>query len=913
MRRHTIRHLGAGLLAPLVLLLMLPGVTRSASATDGALTVRTATAFGLEKSKTVTRIHVNDGKQNVADKRTVSMSVDVTSGLRDRQAIRVSWSGAHPTGGLVADQNSGDAAYRQEYPMVLMQCRGVDSGSVAPGQRVRPETCWTQTPYERFNNSYGESLPPWRLDQFAAKSDRERYVDAPRDRPADCFGKADVERWVAFEAPGGKTYRGGPNGCAGTAPEATQVGSLNLPSNTTYAATSAGGRGSAVFNVRASTSNASLGCSQKVACSLVAIPIMGIGCDVDAKGLPGKGASNPDDVKAAAEKCTAKGKYAAGENAQPSVQADGAVTGSLWWSASNWRNRISFPLHFAPGAAACDITSTGGQSIFGSELMTQAFDQWSPVFCLDEQRTPIKQVQTGEPQARNLYSIGEIDAALVSRIPDSTPVGRPTVKAPVGATGFAITFTVDDENGRPIQQLHLTPRLIAKLMTLSYPAINAVKLSYPALSNNPINLAADPEFQALNPTVPDNLGTQSAATLLNLSSDSDVIWALTSYINADPEARAWLDGKPDPWGMKVNPNYRGIALPTETWTSLDDFKPESIYRPGVNDCLYQNPVPYLPLVAAPLTRLSYIALAMQFSIAQSQVVCSLPSFIPGSTEGAKMIALGRQTPGFRFMLGVTSIADAERYEVSEASLQTYVESSARQGETELRGRTFVAPTPSSLRAAVTQLEPDPDAGVWTYDYRKVLSTKSAADAYPGMMLVYAALPTDGLEKSVAGAYADWLRYVVTKGQNPGVDLGELPPGYVPITAANGMAGLRDYALRAADAVAAQKGEVPLLEDTDTPDGENDPNDPPGSNDIPPGSGPTSQDFPGPEGSDAPPGGENPDGEPTPQALEPLGETVGTAGGLIGLAVPLVLGLALLTGAVAGAVIVRDRIQTGRSR
>ena len=58
------------------------------------------------------------------------------------------------------------------------------------------------------------------------------------------------------------------------------------------------------------------------------------------------------------------------------------------------------------------------------------------------------------------------------------------------------------------------------------------------------------------------------------------MWALTSWIDADPEARTWLDGYPDPWGMKVNENYRGIDLPVDNWPLLDDFvAPENYQQP----------------------------------------------------------------------------------------------------------------------------------------------------------------------------------------------------------------------------------------------------------------------------------------------------------------------------------------------
>ena len=79
------------------------------------------------------------------------------------------------------------------------------------------------------------------------------------------------------------------------------------------------------------------------------------------------------------------------------------------------------------------------------------------------------------------------------------------------------------ENGQPITNLKLDPRLLAKLLTSSYPSIVAVQGQYNALSNNPLNIAEDPEFQALNPNISDDVTTQAAATILSLSSDSDVI------------------------------------------------------------------------------------------------------------------------------------------------------------------------------------------------------------------------------------------------------------------------------------------------------------------------------------------------------------------------------------------------------
>ena len=61
------------------------------------------TATGFTGSKTVSRAHLVGGVDQTVDTRKVSVTVSDTQQLRDRQGIRVTWSGAHPTGGLVND------------------------------------------------------------------------------------------------------------------------------------------------------------------------------------------------------------------------------------------------------------------------------------------------------------------------------------------------------------------------------------------------------------------------------------------------------------------------------------------------------------------------------------------------------------------------------------------------------------------------------------------------------------------------------------------------------------------------------------------------------------------------------------------------------------------------------------------
>jgi hypothetical protein len=757
----------------------------------------------VTKSVTATRSHLEAGTDHVVDTRKISVTVDATTGLRNREGVNVSWTGAHPTGGIFADANSRLAS-REEYPMVLLQCRGTSD-------TIDPTTCWTQTPEDRIRADYGTSFPAWRVDRYAPPDERHKVVDAPDPRPAHCPAPPPAERWVPWRAADGTVFSGGTNACAGVPPEATSLDPTTLPSNATYATTGLDGSGSITFNIRDATDNATLGCTDKVACALVAVPIMGISCDVSAASLPAEDRPAAGaEADAAQSSCAQTGFYAPGSNASSIGQLNQlAVSGTLWWSQSNWRNRLIFPVQLAQPANVCDLLGgTAPAQIYGSELMIQATTQWTPHFCLDPKAVPVQHVQTGEPQARNLLATGSIGAALVSDPPGSAYT-RPTVHAPIAVTGFAISYAIDNADKKPYRTLKLTPRLLAKLMTESYFSYVGIQSDYAALSKNPQDVSIDPEFIALNPGVGASTHTDTAAELFSISSDSDVIHALTSYITADPEARAWLDGKPDPWGMVVNPNYKGISLPVDSWPLLDTYVYP--FAQGINNCLADSPAPYLPLVASPVSRLASISLALQFALPNSQVVCQ--DGPNGGNEGEKLVAGSRQNPGFRFEVGLTSLADANRYGLDTAALQTHVSSGSGSAFTDGSGRSFATPTDASVHAAVDTAKPDPTSKSWPIPYATLRSDTAASDAYPGTAIVYADVPTTGLDKPDAQAFSQFLSFTADAGQVPGDGVGQLPTGYLPMTSANGLGGQVAYTKAAAVAVAAQAGQVPNLDGT----------------------------------------------------------------------------------------------------
>ena len=798
--------LGAISTTSALLLLVMGAATTGTAAKADSVEPTAVPVFST--TKTLVRSHLVEGKEKVVDTRTFGLSVSQTQTLRDRQQIDVSWTGAHPTGGTVGDHNSAAAA-EQEYPVVVMECRGVDLPSAPVADQLSQRTCFTHTPAERFQSDYSFNFPSFRLDRYAAAADRKVSVGQPDPLPAACKNTgAGVQHWIPFDAVNGKTYPGGLLGCAGMAPEAVNVESQQQPTNTAYGATDPRGNGTEKFIVATDETNASLGCSATVACSLVVVPIMGMSCDAAGASLAPEDRPTPADVtKLASAKCAGTGIYQPGE-ASPGTagQEDLTVAGVLWWSPSNWRNRISVPLTFAPRSDVCSVQSASAPLfIYGSEMLVQATQQWAPAFCLDPARFRFQHVQTGEPQAKNLLSSGSIEAAFVGG-PPATPFARPVVQAPAAVSGFAIAYAIDDGHQEAYHSLKLTPRLLAKLLTGSYPSNATVRNEYPALATNPLDLARDPELRALNPDMP-TLGytNEPASTLFSLSSESDMITALTSYVTADPEARAFLDGQPDPWGMKVNPNYKGISLPVSIWPQLDTFEPAGLYRSDANPCLATSPVPWLGQVAAPVSTLAALTINLQFGLANSQINCANPG-----EQNQKLTSLGRQAPGTRFLLGLTSVGAAARYQLDQAALQTLVTPDAPAKFTNAVGRTFVVPEPASLRAAADLLQPDEQLGTWPVPYARFHGDAAAAAAYPGTMLLSMDVPVHGLPAADAQRYAQLLDFVAGSGQQVGLGNGQLPAGYLPITAANGLTKLSAYTQAAASAVRAQSGLVPSV-------------------------------------------------------------------------------------------------------
>ncbi|WP_109509000.1 hypothetical protein [Nocardioides speluncae] len=868
-RRTTI---GGGLLvASGLLLASLPalGFETVASAISSTSGPAAAAKDGYSETKTLTRVFDNEGQPLVVDERRVTVKVNRTQELRGRERIRVSWTGAHPSAARAANP-FGEGGLAQEYPVVILQCRGLDDPDLPAAKRLSPDTCWTSTRMQR-SQSVVPRVAIWQQDLHATAEDKQRQSGMrPWPSGEQCVDITSfATRLTPFRAANGTVY---PACSAETMPPEAAVGAAFPPAEVA-AFSDAKGAGEVKYEVRSNVENESLGCSDKVPCSLVVIPIMGLSC-VDG---------------ADARECRQHGRFPAGSSNFANEGVDAAVSPVYWWARSNWRNRFSVPLTFALPPDACDVLDPRPPvGFYGSELLAQASLQWAPAYCLNKKRFKFQHSRMSDKAAFKLMENGEAVAAFVSGERERSGDDR-VGYAPTGVSGFAVGYIVDrPENAGEFTDLRLTPRLLAKLLTQSYPA-SALGVGHKGMKGNPLSINLDPEFQALNPGL-DTISREAAATVLSLSESSDVISTLTAYLAEDPEAMAFVDGTPDPWGMRVNPTYRGIDLPTDDWPLLDTYVPDVD-----QECLKANPAPYLGQVAAPVNTLRAIAEAVLDAWPNVQTRCDRPT----PTDPWKLGRIDRQGMGARMMLGIVSLGDAERFGLRTARLQA-TGPAKPQSRFTAAGRVFTGPDPVSLAHAVRLAEQDE-----TYEPFTISQTalRRKAKAYPGTMIVYTAARLSGMAKADARTVAEFIRIATTEGQRRGFGNGQLPGGYLPLSRTGATGPLLRSANQVAAAVLEQK--APADQDDDPsddpsngngPGGDDDPDDPPfpdPSDPDEPSDAPSDDDVPSGSPSASPSAPDSAEAEPAPGSTPALGST--WAGRLL----PILISVGLVASVVAG--------------
>ncbi|MFI1097101.1 hypothetical protein [Streptomyces sp. NPDC020917] len=461
-------------------------------------------------------------------------------------------------------------------------------------------------------------------------------------------------------------------------------------------------------------------------------------------------------------------------------QFNGLSTSAL--SATNWKQRIQFRMDFRPTESPC-VIGQDEQPTTGSDFAFQAMTSWEPKLCTSDkityQFTPqledLSRQQIANPDG-NAAGLAFVENPVAPQ-PDAAS-SPPVVYAPTAVSGLVIGYNVNvSGTTRQVPHLRLNARLVAKMITQSYSCDLPTPPNSPPFGRldpkNAKDLAGDPEFKQLNSDVHYGSSSSCDFSLGVPQAGSDGAAMLWTWLRSDPAAKAFLEGKADPWGMKINPYY--LAL-DPAHTALSDFgKPDStVYLPdpkGHPDTRVTgiDVNPYMP------------SLFDTARIVRNGTNGAIRSWVFG---GGPPLAQKdpRALPGQSFMMGLTDAASAARYRLGTAELLN------ADGQ-------FVAPTVDSLTKAVNGMKAGKVPGVLDQD-----PARKTPGAYPLTTVTYAA-GNASMDAAQRAKYATLIRYAVGAGQQPGISYGQLPFGYAPLTPT-----LHDQALAAATALVA--GVVP---------------------------------------------------------------------------------------------------------
>ncbi|MFC8075655.1 hypothetical protein ACFUN8_08935 [Streptomyces sp. NPDC057307] len=697
----------AALLAALVVALFpLPATTTPAQAADSEQAAGSGQA--ADSARAASRaagsaVTVTGKKGKYDDFSSLKVTVHQTEQLR-AQGVRVTWTGARPT----------ETGFRHNY-LQLMQCWGDDPAG--PGR----EQC--QFGGSGVTSSGGGWTSLRQIDGAPDPAETE-YVD-----------NGQGESYVPFRPANGDAPTTGSR-------DWTYFGNLDT-NEEPYAITHADGTGEFTFPMYTDQEADQLGCGAPVKqggtvkgrpCWLVIVPRG----DHDVDGTAG-GAATP------------------------------LLSSPL--TASNWAQRMVVPLDFLPVGNSCPA-DRAERRVIGSELLTDAISSWQPAVCSSPGGAKFAFSQSGEGGARDTISrpaAGAPGLAFTVDPVEAPSDGPDVVHAPVAVSGLAVGFFVELPDSGQLTSMKITPRLLAKLLTSSYQKdVTRSRREIPDhVKDNPPSLFHDPEFKEMNPEFknwgPTSLPPMSLMVQLANTDTTRMAW---QWLRSDREAKEFLSGTTDPWGMKVNPFFANIGLATDE--SVSDFPKADPTRTTVT--IDGATLEYGTTDVAPYVQ------DMHDGALRTRRGNNLETTTPaaGSNGSPAKLVNTPPLPGERMVLALVDAASAARYGLQTAALRN------------ADGR-FVTPTTSSLLAGVAAMKKSPVPGVLGTD-----PGAAKGSAYPLASVVYAA----GFTSTPAADredYAGLVRYAVGDGQAPGVSPGQLPPGYAPLPAA-----LRTQALTAAD-------------------------------------------------------------------------------------------------------------------
>ncbi len=658
--------------------------------------------------------------QDFATFRDLQVTVSQTANL-SHQGVTVSWTGGRPT---------SPGRFASNY-LQLMQCWGDEDGPT-------PEQCQWGAPAGSLSTQLGDRVGGRSL----RNGEDPLQVYGPQLLVPPPLTNPNLKAYAFPFAP----VRGE------AVNDVSSYFTQGTTNEVTAARTGADGTGSVVFEVQTALEAPHLGCGQLLeggsprSCWLVVVPRG----ELDANGTPG------------------------------TSTASGSISGSPL-SASQWQDRMQFRLDFAPLSTSCAL-GAAELRVMGNELFGPAMTSWQPALCSSGATYGFSQIGDAEARAVLVSGIEGAPALAVvgealdvpvsgTETPDGDAPPAPadpatTVRyAPISQSAVVLAYQVERSyrlgselavrEGTLVEDLVLSPRLVAKLLTQSYRADVPGGGAGTVVKDNPRSITVDPELVALNPEFAQFLASAAPEGLIVALGSSDANAAVWEWVRTDPFAEAFLRGEPDEFGMRINPYYLALDLADDASVNSFPKADLSTYR---QDATVPEPG-YGTLDLRPYTTdMLDAAHRAQRADAGSKIVWD-PTRLPPS-----FVASGPQLPGQRFAIAITDIASAQRFGLRAARL---VNAAGQQ----------VAPTPEALEKAIGAR-----TATATTNVTRVDPARRTLGAYPLATVEYAALQVCGPTEEQLVGYAELLDYAASAGQVTGERKGQLPAGYLPLGA-----------------------------------------------------------------------------------------------------------------------------------
>jgi len=787
----TRRVLQRWLLLPLGMLLLGSVAVSSAQANDPAPDEPGGLGIDTALPRTESEVTVS-GRGRFAD---LKITVNQTENLTN-QAVSLEW-----TGGTQTRRGPGQFA---AHFLQIFQCWGDPDDTIPENPGPPPEQCVAGASTARFGG-IGTGIVP------AANSTRRIISRDSAENYNEDVGFTEPGTglvWREFRAVDGTTigshinpdYDPRRGGIYWTNPYFNLV----TTNEVSAAVTRSDGTGIELFQVLTGQESTGLGCGQQVQavegggtkipqCWIVVVP----------RGDP------------ASEN---EGTDVGGDRAD----AFGVVTSPL--AELPWQNRIAIPIEFNPVDTACSIADVE-RRLAGNDLVLQAVARWQPALCETGELPPYSYAPIPDSSARQQLTnptAGSPGMVVVSRPidPEVVPDDNPVVYAPVALTGVTIGFNVEriftleapeDEaarlTGQRIENMNLTPRLVAKLLTQSYAAaveINGSDPGYDWLADQPSYLGVDPDFIQFNEEFDLlRIGDRRTFSQLQLpAGNSDAALLVWEWILADPEAAAWLAGEPDEFGMVVNPAYS--TDPEINPAGIDFADPVPNAFPKADPYCYQAPPTGLGNSVVPplLCGTDWMPYARSFEETAARARrgfdgARIASDIFAARPTDVWNRVAPQFVGRRSMISLTDAPNASLLGLQVAGLSRAGDNGA--------DRTFVEPESDGFLLGLSAMEPGAEPQVL-----EPALTDQPEGAYPLTALVYTASAPLSLDAQAREEYAAFVEYAVLDGQEPGFRPGELPAGYEPLPEA-----LRLQALANAEVIVGLQPPPPTTTTTTT--------------------------------------------------------------------------------------------------